>query len=155
MNLRPKSSLLRQESNFGLAARATLFVLTMLVCFAIASAFRFLAGAELIPFKVLVAMFLVTAIPIGVGLILAELPRGESWVLMRLGVATFCRTGLPLLIVILVEQILTGVITEHAFGFLAFFYLVGFFSSVWISVNRFKVLNSQTKPLREVNRAAV
>ncbi len=125
---------------FGLFSRLLLYFILMSVAFGVA----YISGFEQLGLatKALVAVWLIVLVPVGVSIVSAELPRGADWVMMRLGVATFCRTGLPLLIVIFVDTVKEGLLGDAGFGYLAFFYLVGFVTSVWVSVGRFRLSGS-------------
>ena len=154
--------LLRRESLVGLVARVGVYCVVMVAAFAAAWLLNVVAfngsiagssGATTsgLPNKILAAMWLIVLIPIGLSVVCSELPRGSDWVMVRLGIATFCRTGLPLLIVIFVDKLNGERLSESAFGFLAFFYLVGFITSVWVSVGRLRSAGS----LNEVDSAVV
>lgn len=152
-----------RELLFGLALRIGIFSLVMVLAFGVAWQVNFSAFGDSIgvssadktsslPSKVLLAMWLIVLFPVGLSVVCSELPRGSDWIMFRLGIATFCRTGLPLLIVILVDKLSTGEgLAEVAFGFLAFFYLIGFVASVWVSVVRLR----STETLNGVDSAVV
>ncbi|MFK7770001.1 MAG: hypothetical protein AB8B55_22525 [Mariniblastus sp.] len=150
MSSNDSPSLLSQDSNIGLVVRAVLFVVVMGITLGVLAWIRVAFSIELEP-KWMLAMFLIVAVPMLVGLVLSEVPRGEELLLLRLGVATFCRTGLPLLFVIIVSQLAEVKIAKSAVGFLAVFYVIGFLASVWISVGRLKIPGSK----QEVDRAVV
>lgn len=146
-------SCLSAPTTAGLFARAGLFVLLMLSTLALAVLFKSLFLVSISVHQV-IAMFLVAGLPMLVGLILSEVPRGTDWLLFRLGIATFCRTGLPLLIVIVVIQLSKVGLADPLIGLLAFFYVVGFLASVWISINRIADTGF-TDSVIEVDRAVV
>lgn len=125
----------------GLLSRVCLVFFVMLIGLAIALSFD-AKWDQGLGEKIVFAMWLSVAVPMTIGVVCGELPKGNDWVLVRLGVATFCRTGLPLLIVIFVDSMSEGKLAEAAYGYLAFFYLFGFFVSVWVSVSRLRLTNS-------------
>lgn len=88
------------------------------------------------PQKMVMVAFLAMLFPIMAAVVLSEIPRGNDWLMMRVGLATFCRTGLPLLIVIYCSEIAALNLSEPAIGFLAYFYIFGLTMSVWMSINR-------------------
>lgn len=149
----PTTSWFRQETVVGLVARVGVYCVVMIVAFVVAWLLNFVVFADPIegssgdavlrlPNKFLLAMWLIILIPVGLSVVCSELPRGSDWVMVRLGIATFCRTGLPLLIVIFVDKLNGEQLSESAFGFLAFFYLIGFLTSVWVSVGRMRLSGS-------------
>lgn len=150
-----------RELLLGLALRLGKFSLAMVLAFGVAWLVNISTGGDSIgssgevsslPGKVLLAMWLIVLFPVGLSVVFSEFPRGSDWIMFRLGIATFCRTGLPLLIVILVDKLSTGEgLAEDAFGFLAFFYLIGFVASVWVSVGRLR----STESLNGVDSAVV
>ena len=142
----------------GLCARAAAFLLVMLLALGAGIGFALAGGdwsVEMPSVKIVIVMFLIVAVPMLAGMFLFELPRGSDWLLFRLGVATFCRTGLPLLIVLSVSVFAKANLASAAYGFLAYFYLIGFLASVWISVNRFASCHVPVvDSVVEVDRAA-
>ena len=65
--------------------------------------------------------------PMMLGLLASEFPRGDDYIFVRMGGATFCRTGMPLLVILLlmysnpdlVGQIVVMVVAVYAVGFIA------------------------------------
>jgi len=102
-----------RELLLGLALRLGKFSLAMVLAFGVAWLVNISTGGDSIgssgevsslPGKVLLAMWLIVLFPVGLSVVFSEFPRGSDWIMFRLGIATFCRTGLPLLIVILVDN---------------------------------------------------
>ena len=135
-----KKPLIERDSILGLVVRLFAFLTVMILAFGIACLTNFEANG--LPRKILMSMWLIVLVPVGMSVVFHELPRGNDWALGRLGIATFCRTGLPLLIVIFVDKSSGDRIGENAFGYLAFFYLIGFITSVWVSVGRLRLSGS-------------
>lgn len=150
MSSEPTQSILTRDDLAGLSVRCFAFVFVMVLALGIAEVAN-LSFDIRVEWKWLLAMFLIVAVPMLVGMVLSEVPRGNDWFMARLGVATFCRTGLPLLIVISVSQLNEEPIAESAIGFLAVFYVIGFLASVGISMLRFRIHGS----IKEVGRAVV
>ncbi|MEM7782090.1 MAG: hypothetical protein AAF623_01965 [Planctomycetota bacterium] len=92
--------------------------------------------------KILFALWLTIFVAIGISLILKEFPRGSDFVMVRLGSATFCRTGIPLLIIILLDYFGILKLESKALGFLSVFYIVGFSVAICISVTPFRFLRA-------------
>jgi hypothetical protein len=150
------STVLVSDTNFGTMVRGLFFVGVMVVALGLALAFRIFCspGVEV---RSLLAVFFIAGLPMLGGLILSEVPRGTDWLMVRLGLATFCRTGLPLLIVLLVSHLTGVVFTDSLVGFLVGFYFLGFLTSVWISVRRFSAAGvaGSAVSVVEVDRAVV
>jgi hypothetical protein len=128
-------SLLKSDSILGMALRLVLFLLLLVVAFVTA----FLVNQiwlHLVPSNIVLVMWLITVAPMLVGVVCSEFPRGNDMAFFRLGIATFCRTGLPLLIVLIVDRVGGAHFGREAYGFLGFFYLIGFVASVWISISQ-------------------
>ena len=99
-------------------------------------------------------MFLVVLFSMVVGLFLSEYPQGDDYALMRIGFATFCRTGLPLLVVLLVARYSDPSFTSKTMmAFLIVFYAVGLLTSIGLSLYRFADTSSSSKT-HEVDSAA-
>lgn len=73
------------------------------------------------------------------GLVFTELPTGDDHTMTRLGLATFCRTGLPLLAVIVIWKYSLSSSKLQPIVAAGVFYAVGHFSVMILS----------TLPLRE------
>ncbi len=151
---------LGSDSHWGLLVRISLFSLVMLFLLGLGLMFgsvvlRRLGMTTAFSASDIGIVFMAVLVPMLLGLVLAEIPRGSDWLLFRLGVATFCRTGLPLLIVISVSLQSEDGFWDRAIGFLSFFYVCGFLASVWISIYRFRRHRIVPVKLQEVERAAV
>ena len=135
-----RNSLFTQETWVGLIARvvATLFLMCISLAFAIWMNTSFVHE----PPKMVLVAFLAMLFPMISAVFVSELPRGNDWLMMRVGLATFCRTGLPLLIVIYCKEIAAINMSEPAIGFLAFFYIFGLTMSVWMSIIRVSGANT-------------
>lgn len=86
------------------------------------------------PFNALV-VFLTIWIPMILGLLASELPRGDDYIFVRMGVATFCRTGMPLLVILLLRYSIPDLVDQVVFMIVSV-YAVGFIASVLLSVFR-------------------
>ena len=67
------------------------------------------------------------------GLIFTELPSGDEHTFTRLGLATFCRTGLPLLVVIAIWKYSVWQFRTEAIFLAVVFYAVGHFGGMVLS----------------------
>ena len=106
------------------------------MCLAVAFVARAALDLQL-PTTHLLLAFLVVLVPMTAGLVLSEYPRGADFAAFRLGLATFCRTGLPLVVVLLVARYSVAAFTGEAMAFLVAFYAVGLTSSIGLSLYRF------------------
>lgn len=68
------------------------------------------------------------------GVVASEYPKGNDYVGLRFGLATFCRTGLPLLHVLLNMFNYENEFKEAAIGYIAVYYLIGFPLSIVLSL---------------------
>ena len=80
-------------------------------------------------------VFLTIWIPMILGMLASELPRGEEFIFIRMGGATFCRTGMPLLVILLLRYSIPDLVDQVVF-MIVFVYAVGFIASVLLSVFR-------------------
>lgn len=85
------------------------------------------------------------------GMFAAEYPQGDLYAMARISSATFCRTGLPLFVFVIMVRYLDESFVRKTIGFMAAFYGVGLVTSIRLSLKRFA--NSDQEP-REVERAA-
>lgn len=125
-----------EDNHAGLGVRIGLFTTIMLICLALGSLAKIEVALIDIGWNQLMVAFLIVWVPMMVSMVAAELPRGEDWIFFRFALATFCRTGLPLIfLLVIMLRFQDG--PSATVGFMAFFYIVGFLSSVGISVSRF------------------
>ena len=73
--------------------------------------------------------------PMMLGLIASELPRGDDYIFIRMGGATFCRTGMPLLVILLFVYSIPELVDRVVF-MIVLVYAAGFITSVLLSVFR-------------------
>ena len=81
------------------------------------------------------------------GLFFGAYPPGNDNAMIRLGLATFCRTGIPLLVVLVGLDYATR--PDSATRFLLAIYMVGFFSSLTLEVCK---LSGSDVPLQQPAR---
>lgn len=74
------------------------------------------------------------AIAMAGGLFFSEYPRGDELALARMGLATFCRTGVPLVVILLIERYSNVELLEHGILIVVLLYGVGLFSSIILSL---------------------
>jgi hypothetical protein len=127
---------LQAETNLGLAFRVGLFGALMVCAFVIAYLARFLPLKGTIELGELFAVFLATTLPMAASIVVSERPQGEDWIPVRLGLATFCRTGLPLFCVLVITLNSKKQLEPMWLGYMVFFYILGILAIVWISVYR-------------------
>ena len=80
-------------------------------------------------------VFFMIWVPMLLGLIASEFPRGDDYLLMRMGGATFCRTGMPLLVILLFVYSIPELV-DHVVFMIVFVYAAGFITSVLLSLFR-------------------
>ncbi len=86
--------------------------------------------------------------PMILALIVSEYPRGEEFLLLRLAGATFCRTGMPLLVILLLRYSKPQLVDQMVFTIVSV-YAAGLVTSILLSV--LKLGNpSQGQDLNEV-----
>ena len=74
------------------------------------------------------------------GLFFGSYPPGDENAMIRLGLVTFCRTGIPLLVVLVALKYATGL--DTALKYMLFMYMIGFFSSLILEVLKLKQVDS-------------
>lgn len=128
---------LSEDSKRGLLARVIVFCVGMLALLALSWGASRSFSVD-IPFRELLAVFFAVAIPMTASIVVGELPRGNDWIMMRLALATFCRTGLPIFCVVVITLLSEKQLQPLSSGFLVLFYIFGLLSVVLISVRRLK-----------------
>ena len=79
------------------------------------------------------SIFLAITFCMLLGLVFTELPAGDKHTFTRLGLATFCRTGLPLLVVIVISKYSLSPSKVQPIVAAGVFYAVGHFSVMILS----------------------
>jgi len=74
------------------------------------------------------------------GLFFGSYPPGDENAMIRVGLVTFCRTGIPLLVVLLGLKYATQ--PDSALRYMLLMYMVGFFSSLMLEVWKLKDVDS-------------
>lgn len=69
------------------------------------------------------------------GMVTSTFPRGNEAAGLRLGLATFCRTGIPLLHLLLIMINYPAEIVQPVMGYIAVGYLIGFPLSIALSLS--------------------
>ena len=146
-------TLLRRDDPVGTGMRVVALVMVLLVCLGVAFTIRNVLSVD-VSYRFLLAAFLIVVFSMAAGLVLSEYPRGVDNYPLRLGFATFCRTGLPLLVVMLVARYSVATFASQTAGFLIAFYAVGLTTSIGLSLYRFSGSCNGTKS-QEVDSAAV
>ena len=143
-----------RSDSLGLVVRMAMFICLMVLALGLVS--QFLDWHQWpVSIREMWIAFGVTLIPIGTSLVLGEVPRGSDWVMVRLSLATFCRTGLPLFCVAVITLFSRSRLQLPALGLLTFFYVFGILIVVWISVKRLAVAEFESTKNDEVDRAPV
>jgi len=148
----PFSTFFGRANLVGLVLRVLLMSIVLSVCFGFSFLIRNVFSME-VPNQFLTIALLVVLVPMVVGLVLSEYPRGDDYAMMRIGFATFCRTGLPLVVVMLIARYSDPSFAGKSMVFVLVFYAVGLIASIGLSLCRFSSSSSSPKS-EEVDRAA-
>ena len=149
----PFSATLGREDLVGAVLRAVVLSLVLAVGLAVSFWVKNAFAIDM-PNRFLLAVFFVVLFSMVGGLILSEYPQGNDYALMRVGFATFCRTGLPLVVVMLVARYSDPAFAgKTSLAFLTVFYAVGLLTGIRLSFYRYSVTNSSSKS-QEVDSAA-
>lgn len=127
---------IRSATKLGLFLRVAFFSFVMTLVFASVWFVNGFYAEGPVDFRKLLVVFLLVLVPAAASIVLSELPRGHDWVLVRLSLATFCRTGLPLFLAAVINHFSKRSLSREMLGFLLFFYLVAFLLSVSVSLSR-------------------
>lgn len=127
------NKMLRRTDPIGTLFRSLVLALVLVVSFIAAFAARELFGMA-VPFRFLLAICLVVLVSMLAASVVSEYPRGDDYLMMRMGFATFCRTGLPLLVVMIVARYSDPTFASETFGFLVLFYAVGLVTNIRLSL---------------------
>ena len=127
-------SLLKRSGWLGLLSRAAAVIgleLTALLVMLLLA--RQDIAFEALGLSQMAALFAVITFAMVQGLVLSEYPRGDDHTFLRLGMATFCRTGLPLMVVAAIAKYSVAEIKPSAIFFVCVLYAVGHFGSMILS----------------------
>ncbi len=80
--------------------------------------------------------FLVAAFSTAGSQFFCEFPTGSDKALLRLGLATSVRAGLPAMVVIVGASVNGSVMTVETVGVLVLFYSIGLFASLYLDIGR-------------------
>lgn len=100
------------------------------------------AGFVEIPMTEIAQIFVAVSFAMLLGLVFAEIPSGAEHTFTRLGLATFCRTGLPLLVVIVIWKYSVCNSKIQPIFAAVVFYAVGHFGGMILST-----LPLKTRPM--------
>jgi len=89
------------------------------------------------PVPLLITVALVVWIAMMLGVFFSEYPRGDHAAMARLGLATFCRTGFPLLVILVAVNYATRLNSVAAC--VGILYAVGLTSSLYLEVSRLRL----------------
>ena len=147
----PTKSILRCESLAGLLLRSfilSLAVGSMTVFSTILQNFLSQTPVTLISAS---SLFLTIWFPMVLSLFMSEFPRGDEFIFLRIGGATFCRTGMPLLVILLLSYSRPELLDQMVF-LIGSVYAAGLIASILLSV--FRLGNpSSRQNLNEVQSA--
>ncbi len=130
------SKLLLSPSARGLVARSIMLSVVMAIGLAIGFLVASAAGIEFPAWGIIVT-FLVAYIGAMAGLFFAEYPAGNELAMTRIGLATFCRIGLPAVALLFITGYSGRAFATCACAFLGAFYLVGLMTGVCLSLMRY------------------
>ena len=129
--------------------RSLILLAVIVVSTAIARLLVNWLGDQSLSFSDALTVALTIGLPMVLGVLAAEYPRGDEFVFLRLAGATFCRTGLPLLAILLLSYSDSDWVDRLVF-LIVFVYAAGFVTSVLLSV--FRLSRDQNR--REVQSVA-
>jgi hypothetical protein len=94
--------------------------------------------------RVLISIAVVVWFAMMLGLVFSEYPRGDQAAMSRVGLATFCRTGIPLLVVLVAVNYATRL--NSVAICVGILYAVGLVSSLALEISRlgFPLMRRQT-----------
>jgi len=135
-NCSPESrSIVSRDGKAGLFVRALIVTAALVVATVGATVARD-AGVMLtdLPRSLIIGIALIVWISMMLGVVFSEYPRGDQLAMARVGLATFCRTGFPLLVILVAVNYATRLnsVAIHV-GIL---YAVGFSLSLALEVSR-------------------
>ena len=139
-----RRSIFARDGKAGLLARA-LAVTAALVVTAIGLTMARDAGWMLVelPRTIMIGIALVVWVSMILGVIFSEYPRGDQLALARVGLATFCRTGFPLLVILVAVNYATRL--NSVAIYVGILYAVGLSLSLALEVSRLGLpLNKST-----------
>lgn len=86
-----------------------------------------------VPTREILMIFAAIVFAMLLGLVFSELPSGDEHTFTRLGLATFCRTGLPLLVVVVISKYSVCEESMQPIFSAVVFYAVGHFGGMILS----------------------
>ena len=125
----------RREGPAGTCVRLAMLLILVALATAVAWFLANWLGGQSLSILDAVTVGLVIGLPMGLSVVVSEYPRGVEFVFLRLAGATFCRTGLPLLAILLLSYSDSDWLDRLVF-LVIFVYAVGFLTSVLLSVLR-------------------
>ena len=129
--------LMFQSGVAGLAVRIFVVCLLMGLVLVLLIGFRY---AECLPLRLtekqMTIAFFVAAFSTVIAQVFSEFPTGEEKALLRLGLATSIRTGLPAMVIVAGATLNDSVMTIEMICTLVLFYGVGLFASLYLDIGR-------------------
>lgn len=126
--------MLQRPGSAGLLSRAIALLLLEGVALTLVFVMHLLAIAFVdVPKTEIMLIFSAVTFAMLLGLVFSEIPGGDEYTFTRLGIATFCRTGLPLLVVMAVWKYSMCSLKLQPIFLVVVFYAVGHFGGMILS----------------------
>ena len=130
----PRRSMLQRRGMIGLTCRAIVLLLLEVVALAVVLYCHLQEYCLVnVPKSEILAIFAGIVLAMMLGLVFTELPSGDQHTFTRLGLATFCRTGLPLLVVVAISKYSVCDEAVQPIFAAVVFYAVGHFGGMILS----------------------
>lgn len=131
---RSRRSMLQRPGRVGLTYRSIALLMLELIALALILLFHWLGIflADVPPVEIIL-IFVAIMFAMLLGLVFAEVPSGDEHTFTRLGLATFCRTGLPLLVVTAIWKYSVCSLKIQPIFAAVVFYAVGHFGGMILS----------------------
>ncbi len=136
--LSARSSIVFRDGIVGLAVRGVIVTAVVAVAAAVMMAARnwgLVLGDLSAP--VMIGIAIIVWFSMMLGVVFSEYPRGDQAAMSRVGLATFCRTGFPLLVVLVAVNYATRL--NSVALYVGVLYAVGLVSSLALEVSRLGV----------------
>lgn len=135
-----RRSMLQRRGRVGLIFRALALLLLGGVALAGVLLCHFLEFSLAdVPTREILLIFAAITFAMLLGLVFTEIPSGDEHTFTRLGLATFCRTGLPLLVVVAISKYSVCTLKLQPIFAAMVFYAVGHFGGMILSTMPLKL----------------
>lgn len=134
-----KVSFVLRDGVAGVIARmAVVSMVVMVTAVALVFLGNMFGWFDELPVVALIGIALAVWLAMVAGVVCSEYPRGDQLAMARLGLATFCRTGLPLLVVLVAVNYATRL--NSVALYVGVLYAIGLAASLLLEVSRLGLL---------------